>query len=256
MYKTRSPTCFAILLHPKSASKCSPCRVASDESALGISHCSILTTLYYSVESSGWPTQGQQLRTSACGMSGGEGGEGGTFGETKNWFSVKLRQCRDSCTTMEGSGWSLEGVRNVNGSYLGRWSTLVRYSDTNTTIAIIASSKGYRGWHNGIPRYINFVCTFFRHPSISMVLPFSWLFSFKPDVCKPSLTLICLRSSSLWPIPSPPLLPCVAPSFSLESTRHDRRVPLFYLYEWPVRFLFRGENEIPSITVWIQSIVL
>lgn len=123
-------------------------------------------------------------------------------------------------------------------------------------IAIIASSKGYRGWHNGIPRYINFVCTFFRHPSISMVLPFSWLFSFKPDVCKPSLTLICLRSSSLWPIPSPPLLPCVAPSFSLESTRHDRRVPLFYLYEWPVRFLFRGENEIPSITVWIQSIVL
>lgn len=102
----------------------------------------------------------------------------GTFGETKNWFSVKLRQCRDSCTTMEGSGWSLEGVRNVNGSYLGRWSTLVRYSDTNTTIAIIASSKGYRGWHNGIPRYINFVCTFFRHPSISMVLPFSWLFSF------------------------------------------------------------------------------
>lgn len=182
--------------------------------------------------------------------------ERGTFGETKNWFSVKLRQCRDSCTTMEGSGWSLEGVRNVNGSYLGRWSTLVRYSDTNTTIAIIASSKGYRGWHNGIPRYINFVCTFFRHPSISMVLPFSWLFSFKPDVCKPSLTLICLRSSSLWPIPSPPLLPCVAPSFSLESTRHDRRVPLFYLYEWPVRFLFRGENEIPSITVWIQSIVL
>lgn len=143
----------------------------------------------------------------------------GTFGETKNWFSVKLRQCRDSCTTMEGSGWSLEGVRNVNGSYLGRWSTLVRYSDTNTTIAIIASSKGYRGWHNGIPRYINFVCTFFRHPSISMVLPFSWLFSFKPDVCS-----LLLPSSACAPLLSglsPPLHSYHASLHPSLSSRHD-----------------------------------
>lgn len=145
--------------------------------------------------------------------------ERGTFGETKNWFSVKLRQCRDSCTTMEGSGWSLEGVRNVNGSYLGRWSTLVRYSDTNTTIAIIASSKGYRGWHNGIPRYINFVCTFFRHPSISMVLPFSWLFSFKPDVCS-----LLLPSSACAPLLSglsPPLHSYHASLHPSLSSRHD-----------------------------------
>ena len=143
----------------------------------------------------------------------------GTFGETKNWFSVKLRQCRDSCTTMEGSGWSLEGVRNVNGSYLGRWSTLVRYSDTNTTIAIIASSKRYRGWHNGIPRYINFVCTFFRHPSISMVLPFSWLFSFKPDVCS-----LLLPSSACAPLLSglsPPLHSYHASLHPSLSSRHD-----------------------------------
>lgn len=63
------------------------------------------------------------------------------------------------------------------------------------------------------------MCTFFRHPSISMVLPFSWLFSFKPDVCS-----LLLPSSACAPLLSglsPPLHSYHASLHPSLSSRHD-----------------------------------
>lgn len=142
MYKTRSPTCFAILLHPKSASKCSPCRVASDESALGISHCSTLTTLYYSVESSG-PPRGNNYEHPLVGCRG-------TLVKRKigfqlNYDSVVIHARRWRKRLIAGGDLKCKRILSRSMKHA------VRYSDTNTTSP---SSLAPRGIEAGIMEFL------------------------------------------------------------------------------------------------------